>query len=791
MANIARVMIPRPPTAVIEAVSPLVEGGRYPVKRAVGEDIVVEADVFKDGHDVLSAVVKWRKQGQAKWHETPMQCIDPHNRDRWRGVFSVFENAIYEFTIEAWGDVFRSWQHEFELKFEAGLADLLSETLEGAGFVARAAKLAQDAGQKRDAERLVVIADKIHEGTPSEVHALAHAPEVEALMAAYADRRESTEYVLNLPPMAVLVEVREDLPANVVPEPVWTEAPDAKSSPATKKAKSSSRKKMAEVVTEMPAQTPAVIVPFPGSDSEPPYTAKYPLVYVDRPRALFAQWYEFFPRSAEGRSDKGSTFRDCLPRIDDAKAMGFDVIYFPPVHPVGMTARKGKNNAVICQPGEPGVPYAIGNRHQNCPNGGGHKDAAPELGTLEDFDWLVKEIHARGMELALDFALNCSPDHPYVHEHPEWFYKRPDGTIKYAENPPKKYQDVYPLNYHNANWRALWDELTSVIEFWCEHGVRIFRVDNPHTKPVAFWEYLIGRVQRRFPDAIFLSEAFTRSRMMKTLAKAGFTHSYTYFTWRNTKQGLTEYFTELAHTPCAETMRPNLWPNTPDILPSFLQFGGRPAFLIRAALAATLSPIYGIYSGFELCENAGLERKPFDAAADVRHFLHLCDNDYKQLAREEYLDSEKYQWKERDWNAPGNVKDVITRLNRIRRDNRALQQFRNLHFHQADNDLVLCYSKITAARDNIIIVVVSLDPFHAQDAFIHVPVEKFGWVEGQAYQVHDLLNDERYLWSGRRNFVRLTPEKPAHIFRVRRKTHSEKDFDYYLLPWRVIHASTS
>ena len=319
-----------------------------------------------------------------------------------------------------------------------------------------------------------------------------------------------------------------------------------------------------------------------------------------------------------------------------------------------------------------------------------------------------------------------------------------------------------------------------MVEFWCEHGVRIFRVDHPHTKPVAFWEYLITRVQQRFPDAIFLSEAFTRPKMMKVLARAGFTHSYTYFTWRNSKQGLTEYFVELTHTECAETMRPNLWPNTPDILPSFLQFGGRPAFLIRAVLAATLSPVYGIYSGFELCENTGLEKKPFGAAGDVRQFLHLCDNDYKQLAREEYLDSEKYQWKERDWNAPGNIKAAITQLNRIRRENRALQQLRNLRFHHADNDLVLYFVKMTAARDNILLIAVSLDPFHAQETFIHVPVEQFGWMETQSYQVHDLLHDERYLWSGHRQFIRLTPEKPAHIFRVRRKTHSEQDFDYFL-----------
>ena len=734
-------MMPRPPTVVIENVSPLVEGGRYPAKRAVSEDVAVEADIFKDGHDIVSALLKWRRQGAAKWHETPMHPI-PNGSDRWRGTFSVFENAVYEFTIEAWGDYFLSWQHEFHLKFSAGLTELQSETLEGAAFVANAARLAQQAGQQLDAERLTVLADKLRKGTPEEVHEVAHWPELEALMTSYSDRGESTEYLLNLPPIAELVEA----------------------APAAKVAKTSRKKKAPE-----PAALPTAT-----------YAPRYPLVYVDRARALFSQWYEFFPRSAEGRRDKGSTFRECLPRIDDARAMGFDVIYFPPIHPIGVTARKGRNNAVTCEPGEPGVPYAIGNRHQKCPNGGGHKDVAPELGTLADFDWLVSEIHARGMELALDFALNCSPDHPYVHAHPDWFYKRPDGTIKYAENPPKKYQDVYPLNYHNADWRALWSEIASVVEFWCEHGVRIFRVDNPHTKPVAFWEYLIARVQGRFPDTIFLSEAFTRPKMMKTLAKAGYTHSYTYFTWRNTKQGLTEYFTELTHTACAETMRPNLWPNTPDILPSFLQFGGRPAFLIRAVLAATLSPIYGIYSGFELCENAGLEKKPWDAAGDVRQFLHLCDSDYKQLAREEYIDSEKYQWKERDWNAPGNIKDTVARLNRIRRENRALQQLRNLRFHQADNDLVLYYVKMTESRDNLLLIVVSLDPFHAQETFIQVPLEQFGWIEGQTYQVHDLLHDERYLWSGKRNFVKLTPERPAHIFRVRRRTHSEQDFDYFL-----------
>ena len=387
-----------------------------------------------------------------------------------------------------------------------------------------------------------------------------------------------------------------------------------------------------------------------------------PRVTVDRVAARTAAWYEFFPRSPEGRADRGSTFRDCLGRIDDAKAMGFNVIYFPPIHPIGLTNRKGRNNSVTCEPGEPGVPYAIGNRKLDLPNGGGHKDVEPSLGTLEDFAWLDKQIRRRGMEIALDFAINCSPDHPYVAEHPEWFYKRPDGTIKYAENPPKKYEDIYPLNFRCANWQELWEEMKSIILFWAERGVRIFRVDNPHTKPVAFWEYLIAGVREKFPDTIFLSEAFTQPKMMKALAKAGFTQSYTYFTWRTQKQELTEYFTELTQTEMREYFRGNLFTNTPDILPFHLQTGGRPCFMIRAVLAATLSSVYGIYSGFELCENAALP------------------------GREEYLDSEKYQLKERDWNAPGNIKDLITQLNRIRRQNRALHFYDNLRFHSADND---------------------------------------------------------------------------------------------------------
>jgi starch synthase (maltosyl-transferring) len=589
--------------------------------------------------------------------------MKPLGNDRWRGIFSVYENAIYEYTVEAWTDVFAGWKHEYAAKFEAGLSELTSEKLEGAALLAATAKRTRGA----DAKRLREFAEKMRMESDAEVNRIAQLGELEVLMATYAVRSGATQY------------------------------------------------------------------------------APAPKVIVDRVAARTAAWYEFFPRSAEGRSDRGSRFRDCLERIDDARAMGFDVIYFPPVHPIGLTNRKGQNNSVTCQPGEPGVPYAIGNRHLGCPNGGGHKDVEPALGTLEDFAWLEKQVRRRGMEIALDFAINCSPDHPYVAEHPEWFYKRPDGTIKYAENPPKKYEDIYPLNFRCANWAELWEEMKSIILFWAEHGVRIFRVDNPHTKPVAFWEFLISGVRAKFPDTIFLSEAFTRPKMMKVLAKAGFTQSYTYFTWRTSKQELTEYFTELSQTQMAQYFRGNLFTNTPDILPFHLQTGGRAMFQIRAVLAATLSSVYGIYSGFELCENAALP------------------------GREEYLDSEKYQLKERDWNAPGNIKELISKLNRIRNENRALHFYNNLRFHPVDNEALLFYSKITPARDSVILIIVNLDPLYTQSGNVETPVELFGEIEGDRYEVQDLLTDERYLWHGRRNYVALHPSiQPAHILRVRR-----------------------
>src|SRR2546421_1571152 len=643
------------PSAVIENLRPLVDGGRYPIKRIARDDLAVEADVFKDGHDVVAAVLKWRLVGEPRWHETAMSFVD---NDRWRGICSLNEIGVYEYTVEAWTDTFRSWRDEFTKKFEAGISDLTAETLEGAALIEAAGKRAHVAD---DSARLCELSESIRSADHAKINNIVHSGELEVLMATYPDRSWATQYV-------------------------------------------------------------------------PP-----PRVIVEREAAQIAAWYEFFPRSAEGRGDRGSTFRDCLPRVDDARAMGFNVIYFPPIHPIGRTNRKGKNNSVTSEPGDPGVPWAIGGE------AGGHKAVEPALGTLEDFDWLQKEVRKRGMEIALDFAINCSPDHPYVKEHPDWFYKRPDGTIKYAENPPKKYEDIYPLNFRCENWRELWAEMKSIVLFWAEHGVRIFRVDNPHTKLVAFWEYLIKGVREKYPDAIFLSEAFTRPKIMKALARVGFNQSYTYFTWRNSKQELIDYFTELTQTEMSEYFRPNLWPNTPDILPYALQDGGRPAFMSRVLMAATLSPLYGIYSGYELCENEALP------------------------GREEYLDSEKYQFKERDWNAPGNIKDWIARINQIRKQNRALQMYTKLRFYATDNDAILFYGKMTAALDNIILVVVNLDPFRKQHSFVDIPIEQFGQMESDEYRVEDLLSGATYTWRGRQNYVELDPAiQPAHIFLVRR-----------------------
>lgn len=467
-------------------------------------------------------------------------------------------------------------------------------------------------------------------------------------------------------------------------------------------------------------------------------TTSEPLkVIVERERARFSAWYEFFPRNAEGRADKHSTFRDCLPRLDDAKAMGFDTIYFPPIHPIGITARKGKNNTLVAYEGDVGSPWAIGGP------AGGHRDVEPALGTIEDFVWLVGEAQKRGLEIALDFAINCSPDHPYVKTHPDWFYQRPDGSIRYAENPPKKYQDIYPLNFHCADWKNLWRELIDVVLFWVGKGVKIFRVDNPHTKPVSFWEELISSVHRKHPDIIFLAEAFTKPKMMQALGKIGFTQSYTYFTWREDKAGLTEYAQELTQSDMRWYYRANFWPNTPDILPFYLQNAPSSIFRLRAALAATLTPTWGMYGGYELCENQPLPGK------------------------EEYLDSEKFQLRNRDHNAAGNIKGFIARLNHIRRDNAALHLYDNLVFHHCSHHQIICYSKISPDKRSRILCIVSLDGIGNAAGTVYLDLGALGLDASRPYRVHDLMHGHSYEWTGAENYVELNPAGTSmHIFKV-------------------------
>lgn len=476
-------------------------------------------------------------------------------------------------------------------------------------------------------------------------------------------------------------------------------------------------------------------------------------VVVDREKARFSSWYEIFPRSCSAEPGHHGTFADCERRLPDIAAMGFDVLYLPPIHPVGVTNRKGKNNSTTAGPGDPGSPWAIGAAE------GGHKAIHPSLGSFEDFHRLADSAATLGIDVALDIAFQCSPDHPWVSEHPEWFRGRPDGTIQYAENPPKKYQDIYPIDFESEQWRELWDELRGVILFWIGHGVRIFRIDNPHTKAFPFWEWAIQSIKERHAEVIFLAEAFTRPRVMGRLAKLGFSQSYTYFTWRNTRQELTDYFRDLTQSELREYFRPNLWPNTPDILPEYLQVGGRPAFMIRLALAATLGASYGIYGpAFELCENT--PRTP---------------------GSEEYLNSEKYEIKYWNWNSASSLKEFIARINRIRRENPALQSDRGLRFHETDNPLLICYSKTAGDLSNVILTVVNLDAFHRQIGWLQLDLGSLGIDSGEAFQAHDLLSGGRYLWQGPRNYMELVPESlPAQIFRLRRRIRTERDFDYYL-----------
>ncbi len=476
-------------------------------------------------------------------------------------------------------------------------------------------------------------------------------------------------------------------------------------------------------------------------------------VTVDPVRARYGAWYEFFPRSCWDEDCTHGTFADCEKRLAYVSDLGFNVVYLPPIHPIGTTKRKGKNNSVEAQPDDVGSPWAIGSE------AGGQKAIHPDLGTLEDFRSFVRKASEYGIDVALDIAFNCSPDHPYVREHPEWFKKRPDGSIQYSENPPKKYEDIYPFDFETPQWRELWTELRSIFEFWVKQGVKIFRVDNPHTKSLRFWDWCINSLKEEYPELIFLAEAFTRPKVMYFLAKIGFTQSYNYYAWRNTRYELTEYLTELTTTDVKEFFRPNLWPNTPDILTEILQIGGRPAFISRFVLAATLGASYGIYGpAYELAVNT-----------PIAH------------GKEEYLYSEKYEIKHWNVKDPQSLAPLIARVNKIRRDHPALQSNDNLLFHPTTNDRVIAYTKSNDSMSDLLLMVVNLDPAWTQNGLVELPLEEFEIDPHQPYEVHDLLTDERYMWSGSQNYVELDPKtRPAHIFSLRRRVRTEHDFDYYL-----------
>jgi starch synthase (maltosyl-transferring) len=641
---------------LIEDVQPIVDGGRYPVKRIVGEPCIVEADIFRDGHQIIRAAVKYRRKSDEGFSESPMV---PFDNDRWRGEFTPGENTRYVYTIEAWTDLFASWLSDFGKRVRAG-RDVQSDLLEGIALLERFSKRARG----KDGQVLARCVEQLRH-------------------------------------------------PNGNGSAFWTGALELLSQPELTAA--------AERSAERSGLTR--------------YDTTLELV-ADRPKARFSAWYEMFPRSQSPEPGRAGTFADAERRLPVIADMGFDVVYLPPIHPIGTTNRKGPNNSLQRTADSPGSPWAIGN------DAGGHDAVDPGLGTIQDFEHFVAVAGSLGIETAIDFAVQCSPDHPWVREHPDWFLHKPDGTIKYAENPPKEYQDIYPIDFDTRDQAGLINELHRIVTFWIDHGVKIFRVDNPHTKPVAFWEWLINRIQESHPEVLFLAEAFTRPKMMKALAKAGFSESYTYFTWRNTKQELTEYLTELTQTPMHEYFRPNFFTNTPDILSPILQSGGRPAFKMRLVLAATLSPAYGIYSGFELCENVAIP------------------------GTEEYQNSEKYEIRYRDWHQAGNIREFIARVNQIRRENLALSEFLNLRFLVTDSDDILAFAKSTPDRRNAIIVAVNLDPHNAHYCTCIVPPEVSGAAPGQQYRVTDLLTGATYTWSDR-NYVRLDPSiEPAHILRI-------------------------
>jgi len=652
---------------VIENVKPEIGGEAFPVKRVIGEKITVEADIFSDGHDSLSARLLYKKSGGRTWKEAPMAHIE---NDRWRGEFAARETGNYLYTLAGWVNHFATWQRDLQKKYDAG-QDIHVDILIGIDLIREAAERAPEK-ERAVFDESIHLLSREKEREKIILHALSE--ELRTVVDRYPDMRYAARYGKELP------------------------------------------------------------------------------VAVERLKALFSTWYEMFPRSCSREPGRHGTFQDCETFLPEIQRMGFDVLYLPPIHPIGKTNRKGKNNTLQVTEHDVGSPWAIGSEE------GGHKAVHPELGTLEDFRRLVGKAEKYGIEVAMDIALQCSPDHPYVKEHPQWFKWRPDGSVQYAENPPKKYEDILPLNFETEDWEGLWNEIREVFLFWIENGIRIFRVDNPHTKPFRFWNWLITGIKAEYPEVIFLAEAFTRPKVMYRLAKAGFTQSYTYFTWRNTKYEIREYINELTTTDAREFFRPNFWPNTPDILPEHLQYGGRNAFMMRLVLAATLSSSYGIYGpAFELLVNEAVQGK------------------------EEYLNSEKYELKNWDRDREGNLKDFIARINTIRRENPALQTTYTIRHYNIDNDRILAYGKNTEDYENIILIAVNLDPFHTHSGWITIPIRELGIDPNQPYLVHDLIGDDKYIWQGERNYIEINPNtSPACIFRIRKRLKRETDFDYFM-----------
>lgn len=654
---------------LIENVSPCIDGGRYPIKRTIGEQVVVEADIFADGHDVLAALLRVRHEG-GDWQESEFV---PLVNDRWQASFTIEALGLYEYTIEARVDHFRTWRRDLQKKAQAG----------------------QDVGVDLTAGAMLV--EKMVEGSPAD-----EAAAVRAWLQTFQDEQSG--------PQDQRVERALD----------------------------------ADMAEQLKRHADRSVVTMLDRPLE---------VLAEPTLARFGAWYELFPRSCGSDGTRHGTFADLEKQLPRIAGMGFDVLYLPPIHPIGTAYRKGRNNRPDAQSGDPGSPWAIGGRE------GGHKAVHPALGTIDDFRRLVAKASEHRLQIALDIAFQCSPDHPYVREHPEWFKHRPDGTIQYAENPPKKYQDIYPFDFETDAWESLWHELRSVMAFWVKEGVTLFRVDNPHTKAFPFWEWAIRTLKQDHPELIFLSEAFTRPKVMYNLAKLGFTQSYNYFPWRNTRDELRQFMTENTRTAVKEFFRPNLWPNTPDILPQYLQYGGRPGFIVRYLLAATLGASYGIYGpAFEL-----------GVAAP------------RAVGEEEYLDSEKYELKHWPLDDPQSLEPLIRQVNQLRRENPALHTNDLLAFHDTDNEQLLVYSKRTPERDNLILVAINLDPHHEQSGHVTLDLRELGIDDKDTFQVHDLLTGSRYLWRGPRNFLTFDPARaPAAIFRVRRRIRSEEDFDYFM-----------